>query len=162
MLDQGLTHYTLNFEITRDYDLHKKLPIVLFQRLVPSHVLAWLADDVQLMGDLTSYLSGDDQEKGVLREIVTRADSESVKNNLMQGPRTRFASARSVPLIERLMQALRLMLEEGRLSLNRAGSHGWVYDGKVWFVSKRLADEVRQFLTDRESGEGIPGKSTVP
>ncbi|OYZ53600.1 MAG: hypothetical protein B7Y21_15095, partial [Hydrogenophilales bacterium 16-61-112] len=130
MLDQGLTHYTLNFEITRDYDLHKKLPIVLFQRLVPSHVLAWLADDVQLMGDLTSYLSGDDQDKGVLREIVTRADSESVKNNLMQGPRTRFASARSVPLIERLMQALRLMLEEGRLSLNRAGSHGWVYDGK--------------------------------
>lgn len=158
MLDQGLTHYTLNFEITRDYDLHKKLPIVLFQRLVPSHVLAWLADDVQLMGDLTSYLSGDDQDKGVLREIVTRADSESVKNNLMQGPRTRFASARSVPLIERLMQALRLMLEEGRLSLNRAGSHGWVYDGKIWFVSKRLADEVRQFLTERESGEGIPGK----
>ncbi len=26
MLDQGLTHYTLNFEITRDYDLHKTFP----------------------------------------------------------------------------------------------------------------------------------------
>ena len=158
MVDQGLTHYALDFEITRDYDHHKKLPIVLFQRLVPAHVLAWLAEDVQLMEELTSYLSGEEQDKGALREIVTRADSESVKRNLMQGPRTRFASAKSVPLIERLMQALRLMLEEGRLSLNRAGSHGWVYDGKIWFVSKRLADEVRQFLTERESGEGIPGK----
>jgi hypothetical protein len=56
------------------------------------------------------------------------------------------------------MQALRLMLEEGHLSLNRAGSHGWVHDGKIWFVSKRLADEVRQFLVARESGEGVPGK----
>jgi hypothetical protein len=93
-----------------------------------------------------------------LREIVISADSESVRNNLLQGPRTRFASAKSLPLIERLMQALRLMLEEGRLSLNRAGSHGWLYDGKIWFVSKRLADEVRQFLIERESGEGIPGK----
>jgi len=158
MLDQGLTHYTLDFEISRDYDLHKKLPVILFQRLVPQHVLAWLAEDVQLMGELSSYLSGDEEYTGALREIVTRADSESVKNNLMHGPRTRFAAAKTVPLIERLMQALRLMLEEGHLSLNRAGSHGWVHDGKIWFVSKRLADEVRQFLVARESGEGVPGK----
>lgn len=158
MLDQGLTHYTLDFEISRDYDLHKKLPVILFQRLVPQHVLAWLAEDVQLMGELSSYLSGDEEYTGALREIVTRADSESVKNNLMHGPRTRFAAAKTVPLIERLMQALRLMLEEGHLSLNRAGSHGWVHEGKVWFVSKRLADEVRQFLVARESGEGVPGK----
>jgi integrating conjugative element relaxase (TIGR03760 family) len=158
MVDQGHTHYTVDFELTRDYGLHKKLPIVLFQRLVPAHVLSWLAEDTQLMSELSSYLSGDDDYRGVLREIVTLADSESVKLNLLQGPRTRFASARTVPLIERLMQALRLMLGEGRLSLNRAGSHGWVYDGKVWFVSKRLADEVRQFLTERESGDGIPGK----
>lgn len=158
MLDQGMTHYTLDFETSRDYDLHRKLPIVLFQRLVPQHVLAWLAEDVQLMGELSSYLSGEEQYKGALREIITRADSESVKNNLMHGPRTRFATAKTVPLIERLMQALRLMLDEGHLSLNRAGSHGWVHDGKIWFVSKRLADEVRQFLVARESGEGVPGK----
>ena len=158
MLDQGITEYALDFELARNYDLHQKLPIVLFQRLVPPHVLAWLAGDVELMAELSAYLSGSDQGAGALKQIVTRADSESVKNNLMHGPRTRFASAKTVPLIERLMQALRLMLEEGRLSLNRAGSHGWVYDGKLWFVSKRLADEVRAFLVERESGEGIPGK----
>ena len=160
MLEQNVSQYTLDFEIrSRNYELHKKLPIVLFQRLVPANVLAWLAEDAQLMSELTSYLSGDDEYKGALREIITRADSESVKVNLMQGPRTRFATAKSVPLIERLMQALRMMLEEqGRISLNRPGAQGFVYDDSIWFVSKRLADDVRSFLQERESSEGIPGK----
>lgn len=157
MPEQGITEYSLNFEVRRDYELHRKLPIVLFQRLVPPNILAWLAEDAALMAELTTYLSGE-KTPGALLEIAVKADSESVRANLMHGPRTRFASAKTVPLIERLMQALRLMLEEGRLSLNRAGSHGWIHDGKAWFVSKRLADEVRQFLTDRESGEGIPSK----
>jgi integrating conjugative element relaxase (TIGR03760 family) len=159
MLEQGVNQYALNFEIkSKSYDLHKKLPIVLFQRIVPSNVLAWLAEDTQLMNELTSYLSGDEHYQGALREIVTKADSESVKTNLMHGPRTRFAAAKSVPLIERLMQALRMMLaEQGRISLNRPGAQGFVFDGSVWFVSKRLADDVRAFLRERESSEGIPG-----
>ncbi len=158
MLEQGIKQYKINFEIRkRDYELHKKLPIILFQRLIPAHVLTWLAQDAVLMKELTSYLAGDDHHAGAIKEIVTKADSESVRQNLLLGPRTRFAAAKTVPLIERLMQALRLMLEEGRFSLNRAGAHGWVFDGKIWFVSKRVADDVRQFLIERESGEGIPG-----
>lgn len=158
MLEQGVKQYKLNFELRkRDYELHKRLPIILFQRLVPAHVLTWLAQDSDLMKELTSYLSGDDSNAGAIKEIVTKADSESVRQNLLLGPRTRFAAAKTVPLIERLMEALRLMLEEGRFSLNRAGAHGWVFDGKLWFVSKRVADDVRQFLIERESAEGIPG-----
>lgn len=159
MVEQGIDQYKLNFEIKkRDYELHKRLPIILFQRLVPAHVLTWLAQDSMLMQELTSYLSGDSQHDGAIKEIVTKADSESVRQNLLLGPRTRFAAAKTIPLIERLMQALRIMLEEGRFSLNRAGAHGWVWDNKLWFVSKRVADDVRSFLIERESGEGIPGK----
>jgi integrating conjugative element relaxase (TIGR03760 family) len=159
MLEQGITQYKINFEIKkRDYELHKRLPIILFQRLVPAHVLSWLAQDAVLMQELTSYLSGDSLHDGAIKEIVTKADSESVRQNLLLGPRTRFAAAKTIPLIERLMQALRIMLEEGRFSLNRAGAHGWVWDGKLWFVSKRVADDVRQFLIERESGSGVPGK----
>jgi len=158
MLEQGVKQYRINFELKRrDYELHKRLPIILFQRLVPAHVLTWLAQDANLMKELTSYLSGDDSNAGAIKEIVTKADSESVRQNLLLGPRTRFAAAKTVPLIERLMEALRLMLEEGRFSLNRAGAHGWVFDDKLWFVSKRVADDVRQFLIERESAEGIPG-----
>lgn len=159
MADQEATHYTLSFEIpTKNYELHQKLPIILLQRFVPAHVLSWLAQDPVLMHELTDYLSGHESYQGVLKNIITRGDSESVKLNLMSGPRTRFAAARSVPLIERLMQALRMMLEEGRLKLNQAGAHGWVFEDRLWFTSKRIADEVRAFIIERESGEGIPGK----
>lgn len=158
MTQQSATHYSLSFTVNKDYSLHQKLPIILLQRFVPGHVLSWLAQDKDLMSELTQYLSGDLNYKGVLKEIITKADSESVRQNLLSGPRTRFSTSRSVPLIERLMQALRMMLEEGQLKLNQAGAHGWVFDGKLWFTSKRIADEVRNFIIARESPEGLPGQ----
>lgn len=158
MSQQSASHYSLSFAINKDYSLHQKLPIILLQRFVPTHVLSWLAQDKQLMSELTQYLSGDLNYKGVLKEIVTKADSESVKQNLLTGPRTRFSTARAVPLIERLMQALRMMLEEGLLKLNQPGAHGWVFEDKLWFTSKRIADEVRNFIATRESPEGLPGQ----
>jgi hypothetical protein len=45
----------------------------------------------------------------------------------------------------------------GCLPLNRPGAAGFVSDGQVWFVSKRLADEVRAYLAAHESAAGIPG-----
>jgi hypothetical protein len=95
----------------------------------------------------------------VLGSIIKRADSDSVRRNLLNGPRTRFATARSQPLIERLMEALRRMLSEGAvLPLNRPGAAGWVFDGCVWFVCARLADEVRTYLSEHESVQGVPGR----
>ena len=58
-----------------------------------------------------------------------------------------------------LMEALRRMLiEGGQLPLNRPGAAGWVHDGYVWFVCARLAEEVRSYLSQHESLQGIPGK----
>jgi hypothetical protein len=77
---------------------------------------------------------------------------------LLTGPRQRFASARTAPLIERLMEALRRMLADGAwLPLNRDGAAGWVADDAVWFVSKRLADEVRRFLL-AQGDHAVPGE----
>ena len=76
----------------------------------------------------------------------------------LTGPRQRFASARTAPLIERLMEALRRMLADGAwLPLNRDGAAGWVADDAVWFVSKRLADEVRRFLL-AQGDHAVPGE----
>lgn len=141
----------------RDYTAHQRLGVFLMQRLVPQSTLAWLAEDAELLAQLTAFLAGEDKI-GALARIVIKADRESVRRNLLEGPRTRFASARAVPLIERLMEALRRMLAEGgRLPLNRPGAAGFVADGCVWFVSKRLADEVRAYLAAHESAAGIPG-----
>lgn len=157
----GATSYRLEFvgRGSRQYELHSKLPVLLLNRFVPAPILGWCSADEGLMHELLSYLAGEKSAReGVLHELVTRADAESVRRNLLTGSRVRFTSARRVPLIERLMHALRGMLKEGgRLPLNRSGAAGWVYGGDLWFVSKRLADEVRAYLQGIDSVEdGIP------
>jgi integrating conjugative element relaxase (TIGR03760 family) len=167
MAECGATRYRVMFGSSRaphggapgvgNYAAHQRMGIFLLQRLVPQSTLAWLSEDAELLSQLTAFLSGEDKSNAVAW-IVTQADRESVRLNLLTGPRTRFASARAVPLIERLMEALRRMLAEGGcLPLNRPGAAGFVADGQVWFVSKRLADEVRAYLAAHESAAGIPG-----
>lgn len=157
----GATSYRVEFvgRDARQYELHSKLPVLLLNRFVPAPILGWCSADEGLMRELLSYLAGEKSaQQGVLQELVSRADSESVRRNLLTGSRVRFSSARRVPLIEHLMHALRTMLKEGgRLPLNRSGAAGWVYSGDLWFVSKRLADEVRAYLLSIDSVEdGIP------
>ena len=167
MAECGATRYRVTFGSSRsapdgtpgvrNYAAHQRMGIFLLQQLVPQSTLAWLSEDAELLSQLTAFLSGEDKSNAVAW-IVTQADRESVRLNLLTGPRTRFASARAVPLIERLMEALRRMLAEGGcLPLNRPGAAGFVADGQVWFVSKRLADEVRAYLAAHESAAGIPG-----
>ena len=163
----GATRYRMTFDPPhnpisgksdgRDYTAHQRYGVLLMQRLVSQPILTWLAEDTELLAQLMAFLSGEDKH-GPLARIVIEADRESVRWNLLDGPRTRFANARAVPLIERLMEALHRMLSEGgNIPLNRPGAAGFVTDGCIWFVSKRLADEVRAYLAANESASGIPG-----
>jgi integrating conjugative element relaxase (TIGR03760 family) len=156
----GAAWYSVSFAepAERNYQHHSKLAAMLLHAFVPPRVMRWLAEDGDVLSALLAYLAGDDPD-GVLGSIIKRADSDSVRRNLLNGPRTRFATARSQPLIERLMEALRRMLSEGAvLPLNRPGAAGWVFDGCVWFVCARLADEVRTYLSEHESVQGVPGR----
>lgn len=157
----GATSYRVEFVArdSRHYELHGKLPVLLLNRFVPASILGWFSGDGGLIRELLSHLAGEKKaHEGVLHQLVCRADAESVRRNLLNGSRVRFATARRVPLIEQLMQALRAMLQEGgRLPLNRSGAAGWVCGEDIWFVSKRLADEVRAYLVAMEGAEdGIP------
>lgn len=160
MLDAGGGSYTVSFPDQRDYGLHQKLPVILCRSMVPTASLQWLNDDTRLLQTVMAYLSGEDK-KSLISEIISRADRESVRQNLLNGPRTRFASARAVPLIERLMGALRRMLDEGgHLALNRPGAAGFIHDECAWFVAGTVADRVREYLQKnevrREGASGIP------
>ncbi|MES2353156.1 MAG: MobH family relaxase [Pseudomonadota bacterium] len=162
MLAFGASHYRVEFREPgeRDYNQHKRLPVILLQRLAPQSALAWISEDAALMRELVAYLSGED-DKGVLAELVTAADRESVRSNLFAGPRTRFATARAVPLIERFMEALRRLLKDGgALPLNRRGAVGWVWDGSLWIAAKTIADQVRIYLDANE--ERLTGAAGVP
>ncbi|HDR9017874.1 TPA: TraI domain-containing protein [Burkholderia vietnamiensis] len=163
MNEQGGQWYQVDFPdpAQRDYGAHARLPIVLLQRLVPSATLGWLAQYPPVLDELAAYLSGDGATTdGALAKIVGEADRRSVAQNLLAGPRTRFATARTVPLIERLMEGLRRLLAEGELPLNRAGATGYCDGESLWCVAKTLAEAVRSYLARHEQQQ--PGAAGIP
>nr|WP_186085331.1 MobH family relaxase [Burkholderia gladioli] len=163
MIAQGGEWYQVDFPepAQRDYAEHARLSIVLLQRLVPSASLAWLAQYPPVIDELAAYLSGDANAKdGALAKIVGEADRRSVAQNLLSGPRTRFATARAVPLIERLMGGLRRLLAEGELPMNRAGATCYCDGESLWCVAKTLAEAVRAWLARNERQQ--PGAAGIP
>ncbi|NMG76842.1 hypothetical protein GPA25_18980 [Aromatoleum diolicum] len=162
MLTAGAVEYEVRFApaAERNYGAHRRLPQVLAPRIVPATALAFLAREPAVLRELDAAWSGDDATS-VLIEIVRGADQRSAASNLQQGPRNQFGSATAVPLVERLMEAMRRMLRQGGLPLNRDGAAGWVAEGAAWFVAKRLADAVREEIarTDPDHADGVPGPS---
>ncbi len=167
MNEQGGEWYRVDFPAPgeRDYGAHSRLAIVLLQRLVPSVSLSWLAQYPPVLQELAAYLSGDGNGKGgakdgALAKIVGDADRRSVSENLLAGPRTRFSTARAVPLIERLMEGLRRLLAESGMPLNRAGATAYCDGESLWCVAKTLAEAVRHHLASNEEQQtgaaGIP------
>lgn len=154
----GATAYYVAFKNEqRDYLAHQQLALSLFQMLVPQHTRQWLLEDASASEAIQKYLTGEDKTSPIAH-IVTKADMASVAQNLRYGPRTRFRSARAVPLVDRLMEALRRMLIEGvALPINKSGGAGWIYEDSVWLVAKRVADEVRAYLVKHESADSVPG-----
>jgi integrating conjugative element relaxase (TIGR03760 family) len=140
----------------REYARHARLAAGLLQRLVPASLLAWLAESALAWEALLDYLTGE-APGGPIGLLVRQADSASVARDLVNGPRTRFASARARPLVERMMEALRCMLAEGGyFALSRSGADAWVEADTAWFVSRTLANQVRTFLAAHDGESGIP------
>ena len=158
MGEAGALWYRVEFAQAseRDYARHARLAAALLARLAPAALLAWLADSPAVWEALLDYLSGV-APLGPIGALVREADSASVARDLAQGPRTRFAAARVQPLIERLMQALRRMLAEGSyFALSRSGADAWIEPDRIWFVSRTLANQVRAYLAEHDSGAGVP------
>ncbi len=164
------TEYQVGFAPTaeRDYLAHKKLSLILLQAIAPANALAFLGRENSVLEALSAFLGGEGAKPGTsafegvktLAAIIRQADQMSVAHNLQSGPRQRFATATAVPLIERLMSTIRSMLAQGTvLPLNRDGAAGWVFDGAIYFVAKRLADKVREQIQkdDPDDAAGVPG-----
>lgn len=143
----------------RDYGAHSRLALTILHQVAPASALSFLARTPHALDVLTQYLSGQDKSS-LVAQIVRRADQASTARALLQGSRARFDTATSIPLIELLMNAMKAMLRSGtELPLNRSGAAGWVHDGSVWFVAKRVADAVRAWIRHNAPDESIPGDS---
>ena len=143
----------------RDYTAHTRLAQTLLPRIAPASALSFLSREPQTLVVLENYLCGQDKDS-LVAKIIKRADSLSTQRALIKGSKARFASAKAVPLIDLMMQAITSMLQAGTvLPLNRNGAAGWVFEGAVWFVAKRLADSVREWVKSHEPKEAIPGQA---
>lgn len=152
--------YRVEFEpkTARDYQAHSRLALSLLSQIAPASALTFLARTPHAFDALSQYLSGN--KVGLLADIVKRADQASTANALLRGSKARFATANATPLVDLLMQALKSMLQTGtELPLNRSGAAGWVHDGSIWFVAKRLADTTRAWIKSHAPDEAIPGEA---
>lgn len=117
--------------------------------------MKWLASDPYIFSHWLAAVSGDQDIASTVSEIVSKADQQSVALNL-GADGSRMAGVKTKPLHEKIITALRFLLTEGELPLNRNGAAGWVQDDVCWLVSKRTVDAIREQLTT----EGHTGIST--
>ncbi|WCM90514.1 MobH family relaxase [Acidovorax sp. NCPPB 3576] len=142
----------------RDYGAHSRLAVTLLGQIAPATAVTFLARRPQTLEALTRFLSG--TKDGLVASIVGRADQASTQRALLHGSRARFTTSNAIPLIDLLMNAVKAMLRAGTaLPLNRSGAAGWVHDGSMWFVAKRLADGVRNWIKDHAPEEAVPGEA---
>lgn len=159
ILKSGATHYHVDF-ISSRYKLHTQLAITCFD-LLPAKGRAWLTHYTDVLAQLSAWLVGDHYEFGAIGEIVRQADSRSVSHNLkIGGDRVRFPGAPSVPMVDRLTTALRQLLDDGSLKINRPdGSAGWSDGQHTYLVCGTVADAVKNHLYEAGATD-IPSDNT--
>lgn len=155
-------YYQVQFVRDRQYRTHELLPPLLARQLTPDASLSWLQQDFPgVFKAWLGYLSGQDEVAGVLGQIVTEADRQSVVDDL-SGSRPihtqQIPTAKAKPLSQRLLTGLRHLLDEQLLTLNRPGAAGFFDGDSLWLVSKRVLDELRNHL-EKEGQTGIPSRN---
>ena len=124
--------------------------------LLPATGRDLLAQNSEVMTQLTAWLYGDAYEWGVIGDIIRQADGESVANNLgAGGGRKRLPNAPSVPMVERMMRALRQCIYDGELKFNRSGAAGWVEGEYTYLVCGVAATKVLERLR-QEGSTDVP------
>jgi len=151
--------YRVQFRRGRRYRLHARLPPLLTHHIVPPAGLRWLASDMDVFEAWLATISGtDDELAGELGKLIRSADGLSVASDLTGVEVTRAPQGVPKPLAERLATALRFLVDQGRLPLNKPGAAGWVTSDALWLVSKRALDALREHLLNETQG-GVPARN---
>lgn len=151
--------YQAQFRRGRRYRLHARLPSLLAHHIVPGVGLRWLSSDMDVFEAWLATISGGDHElAGDLGKLVRSADGMSVASDLTGTPITRTVPGAAKPLAERMATALRFLVDQGRLPLNKPGAAGWVTADDLWLVSKRALDTLREHLLSESQG-GVPSRN---
>lgn len=150
--------YRVEFVVKRRYRRHERLSPLLAGHIVPAQGLRWLADEPEVMDTWLAALQGEYEAAGPLGAIVAKADGLSVARDLSGGGKVQLPTARTRPLSERLITALRYLLAQDELPLNRRGAAGFLVNEDLWLVSKRVLDALKEHLA-REGQTGVPSRN---
>lgn len=158
-LDEQGTWYTCRFVRKRQYHLHEKASLLLIYKIIPAYGMEWLSSNQTIFMQWLACVSGDNENALSIGDIVSLADSKSVASNLGAESSNATASiTKAKSLHEKMLTALRVLLLDGDLPLNRNGAAGWVKGNSCWLVSKRTIDAIRDQLTT-EGHTGLPSKN---
>ena len=150
--------YRVDFQMA-DYQLYHPLSVTLMD-LLPRSARHWLLQDMKLVKQLLAWLNNDPYECGEVGEIVRQADRESTAADLkLGGHQKRFPGVYQLPMIDRLMTALRHLLQDGTLKINRNGAAAWIYQGRAYLVCRTVAQAVQQYLSEQGATD-IPSDPT--
>jgi len=156
-IDEQGKWYTSTFVRKRQYRLHEKATPLLINRIISSQGMKWIGSDLSILSKWVACLSGDMDNASSIGEIISIADGKSVASNL-GADNSIMSTVKTKPLHEKMLTALRHLLNEGELPLNRNGAAGWIIGDDCWLVSKRTVDAIREQLT-QEGHSGIPSKN---
>ncbi|WP_019568999.1 MobH family relaxase [Thioalkalivibrio sp. ALMg13-2] len=149
--------YSVRYRHGRVHKLHEPVSSLVAHWILPSEGVAWISRHQELLQAWIRTIHGQMEEAGALGQIILQADRESVARNL-GGESPDRLPAPSKPLHEKLLTALRHLLIEEALPLNRNGAAGWRTEGDLWLVSKRVADALRVQLRE-EGHSGVPSNN---
>jgi integrating conjugative element relaxase (TIGR03760 family) len=153
------THYSILYIRGRRYRLHPRVPPMLVHHLVPAVALEWLVRDLDVFESWLAVISGGDSElAGPLGQIIQQADGLSVAEDLGAEPSSPTTAGARRPLAERLSLALRRLIDDQALPLNRPGAAGFVIGDDLWLVSKRALDALREALS-ADTSTGVPSRN---
>lgn len=157
--------YVWRSNSNKTHKLHEIAGLQIIPSLIPEKGQMWLFSDQELYQLWVSAISGQYGQAGLLGELVQNADQESVQGNIgkmsaMPVALNRFQQTKANTIsmfTNRLVQVLRDELQKGEIRLNVAGAGGWVKDNRIYLVSKRAAEMLRnKMLADESVSKSTP------
>jgi len=78
LIEQGCHAYRLSYRRQRNYRLHERLPAFFISKVMPQIGLEWLSEEQEAFSLWSAMMAGDWENAGIIGEIVSRADAQSV------------------------------------------------------------------------------------
>lgn len=135
--------------------IHEKASMSLLPRIITKSAAQYIFQDHELLSQIFSTIVKSTFGGQAISEIVSAADRSSVAENL--GANTGIDSDYStkVPTHEKIIVALRQLIQQGDLKQNKPGAALWITQEETWAVSRPVMEAVQNHLNN-EGHKGIP------